>query len=50
MVQTAMSLPVLENKPWQWLPPVVMIAITVLAVNFAGDGLRDALDPRTTLH
>jgi peptide/nickel transport system permease protein len=49
MVQTAMSLPVLDDKPWQWVPPVFIIAITVLAVNFAGDGLRDALDPRTTL-
>jgi len=25
-----------------------VIALTVLAVNFVGDGLRDALDPRST--
>jgi ABC-type dipeptide/oligopeptide/nickel transport system permease subunit len=27
----------------------VAIAVTVLAINFIGDGLRDALDPRQRL-
>jgi peptide/nickel transport system permease protein len=27
--------------------PGVAIILTVLAVNFIGDGLRDALDPRS---
>jgi ABC-type dipeptide/oligopeptide/nickel transport system permease subunit len=27
----------------------VMIFVTVLAVNYLGDGLRDALDPRLKL-
>lgn len=49
MVQLAMSLPILENMPWRWVPPALMISITVLAVNFAGDAVRDALDPHTTL-
>jgi len=31
---------------WMWVPPGAAISITVLAFNFAGDGLRDALDPR----
>jgi peptide/nickel transport system permease protein len=30
---------------WLWLPPGLLISLTVLAFNFAGDGLRDALDP-----
>jgi peptide/nickel transport system permease protein len=30
---------------WMWVPPGVLISITVLAFNFVGDGLRDALDP-----
>jgi ABC-type dipeptide/oligopeptide/nickel transport system permease subunit len=34
---------------WLWLPPGVAIAVTVLAINFIGDGLRDALDPRQRL-
>jgi peptide/nickel transport system permease protein len=35
--------------PWLWVPPGLMIALTVLCVNFVGDGLRDALDPQTQL-
>jgi peptide/nickel transport system permease protein len=35
--------------PWIWMSPAIMIVLTVLCVNFIGDGLRDALDPRTLL-
>lgn len=35
--------------PWVAVYPGLMITITVLSFNFAGDGLRDALDPRLTL-
>jgi oligopeptide transport system permease protein len=28
--------------------PAVIIALTMLAFNFLGDGLRDALDPQNT--
>jgi peptide/nickel transport system permease protein len=34
------------NAPWITLYPGLMILITVLCINFVGDGLRDALDPR----
>lgn len=34
------------NAPWLAIWPGFMIFITVLAFNFVGDGLRDALDPR----
>jgi peptide/nickel transport system permease protein len=33
--------------PWAAVYPGLMIPITVLSFNFAGDALRDALDPRT---
>jgi peptide/nickel transport system permease protein len=33
------------NAPWLAIFPGVTILITVLCVNFLGDGLRDALDP-----
>ena len=42
-----------ENKvhiryyPYLGLIPGIFIALAVMAVNFIGDGLRDALDPRT---
>ncbi len=31
---------------WMWFFPSLMIILTLLCVNFVGDGLRDALDPR----
>ena len=34
------------NRPWLSLAPGIMIALTVIALNVFGDGLRDALDPR----
>ena len=37
----------LRHAPWMSLAPGVMIMLTVLAFNLLGDGLRDALDPRT---
>ncbi|MBV7336531.1 ABC transporter permease [Chloroflexi bacterium TSY] len=46
---TAMQLPILEGMPWRWLPSAVAIAFAVLSVNFFGDALRDAFDPRMTL-
>ena len=36
----------LQGLPWIWIPAGFVIAMIVLAVNFVGDGLRDALDPR----
>lgn len=36
-----------QIAPWTILFPGLCVAATVLAVNVIGDGLRDALDPRT---
>jgi peptide/nickel transport system permease protein len=36
----------LESAPWLWIFPGSLIVLTVLSINFVGDGLRDALDPR----
>jgi peptide/nickel transport system permease protein len=35
----------LAQAPWLAIPPGLCILLTVLSVNFLGDGLRDALDP-----
>ncbi|NUM45804.1 MAG: ABC transporter permease [Anaerolineales bacterium] len=35
----------LETSPWLWFFPGTLILLTVLGINFVGDGLRDALDP-----
>ena len=45
MLNAAQSLQVLVNQPWAWIGPGAAIALTVLSINFVGDGLRDALDP-----
>lgn len=37
---------VMETYPMQMLWPVLAICLTILALNFIGDGLSDALDPR----
>ena len=49
MLNAARSFTVLERYAWVWVPPGTMILITVLAINFIGDGLRDAMDPRMNL-
>jgi oligopeptide transport system permease protein len=36
----------LEIAPWQVFGPGAVLAVTLLALNFVGDGLRDALDPK----
>ncbi len=37
----------LGDAPWMFIAPTAMIALCVLSINFMGDGLRDALDPRS---
>jgi len=49
MLTDAQSLTVLERMPWLWVLPGFMILISVLSINFMGDGLRDALDPSLRL-
>lgn len=46
MLSDALSVRVLKTQPWLWVPPGLAIVLTVLSINFIGDGLRDALDPR----
>ncbi|MBD8068447.1 oligopeptide ABC transporter permease [Bacillus sp. PS06] len=47
MLNEAQSLTVLSTQPWLWIPPGVMILLAVLSINFMGDGLRDAMDPKS---
>lgn len=37
----------LNQAPWMWFYPGLFIVITLLGINFVGDGLRDAFDPHT---
>ena len=38
----------MEEYPWLLIFPGVTLSLTLFALNFLGDGLRDALDPRTS--
>jgi peptide/nickel transport system permease protein len=37
----------IESAYWMWFFPGMFIVLIVLSINFLGDGLRDALDPRS---
>jgi peptide/nickel transport system permease protein len=47
MLTLATNASILVLQPWLVWPPAILIVITSLAFNLLGDGLRDALDPRT---
>jgi peptide/nickel transport system permease protein len=47
MLSLATNASVLVLQPWLIWPPAILIILTVLAFNLLGDGLRDALDPRS---
>lgn len=49
MLNSAQSLTVLTRQPWLWIPPGLLIVILVVAINFVGDALRDALDPSAVM-
>jgi oligopeptide transport system permease protein len=38
----------MEECGWILLAPATLFALTLLALNYVGDGLRDAFDPRDT--
>ncbi|MBQ8506224.1 MAG: ABC transporter permease [Clostridia bacterium] len=44
----AESITILTGKPWLWLPAGILIILLVLCINFVGDALRDAIDPRNS--
>jgi peptide/nickel transport system permease protein len=47
MLNTARNISTLERHTWQWVPPAIATVLFVLAVNFVGDGVRDAMDPQS---
>jgi peptide/nickel transport system permease protein len=38
----------MTTAPWLAFFPGLFIFLTILSINYLGDGLRDALDPRKT--
>lgn len=47
MISAANNLIDFGKRPWLWIPPGMCILITTVAINLIGDGLRDAMDPKT---
>jgi peptide/nickel transport system permease protein len=47
MLTEAQQFQIIKDAPWYWFFPGLLILLTVLSINFVGDGLRDALDPRS---
>ncbi|ETP69489.1 peptide ABC transporter permease [Planococcus glaciei] len=47
MLSSANEPDVLQGKPWIWMPPALVITLTILSINFIGEGLKDALNPKS---
>ncbi|NET35847.1 MAG: ABC transporter permease, partial [Cyanothece sp. SIO1E1] len=47
MLSLAINASILVLQPWLVWSPALLIVLTVLSFNLLGDGLRDALDPRS---
>ena len=49
MMEQAQSF-IIRGAWWMWVFPSLLIVLTILCINLLGDGLRDALDPRSSRH
>lgn len=47
ILNAAQSLTIIAKCPWMWIPAGLCIFVTLISINMFGDGLRDALDPKT---
>jgi peptide/nickel transport system permease protein len=47
LLSLATNASILVLQPWLIWPPALLLVLTVLSFNLLGDGLRDALDPRS---
>ena len=47
MLNSARSATVIESYWWRWAFPALVLAISTISINCIGDGLRDAIDPKS---
>ncbi|QQP13567.1 ABC transporter permease [Lysinibacillus agricola] len=47
MLFEARNSDVLKDKLWMWVPPATAITLVILSINFIGEGLKDALNPKS---
>lgn len=46
IIQAANSYVVLSTRSWIWIPAGICLILTIVCINFVGEGVRDALDPK----
>lgn len=47
MLNGCVSSVVIQNYWWRWVFPAICLSICVICINMVGDGLRDAIDPKS---
>lgn len=47
LINAGSNMFILRTRPWLWIPPGAAIFLTVMCVNLIGDGMRDAIDPKS---
>ena len=47
MISSSTDPVTMSSYPTLWIPAGILIVMAVLAFNFVGDGLRDAMDPKS---
>lgn len=48
MLAAAQNMRTLQSEWWLWIPPGLCVFLTVMSINFMGDGMRDFLDPNVS--
>ncbi|WP_029452020.1 oligopeptide ABC transporter permease [Clostridium algidicarnis] len=48
MLAAAQNMRTLQSEWWLWIPPGLCVFLTVMSINFIGDGMRDFLDPNVS--
>ena len=47
MLNSAQSSDVIANMWWRWVFPSIALSLAVVSINLIGDGMRDAIDPKS---
>lgn len=47
MLSAAQNMQILKDCWWMWVPAGMLVLLTVLSINFLGDGLAEVLDPKS---
>lgn len=48
MLTGAQASEVIEQYWWRWILPALAVLLAALSINLVGDGLREAMDPKSS--